>query len=178
MPISVQLCTFLDINKEDGFMRVPCQKYSGREGAEKELACGVVKTSMYISPQGKVLPCMTLGGTAIDAQFDSMLEKDLSEILKASHYRDICNVKMGDCIRYNEKCHDCKYRLKCGAGCRACGCGETGTDYMAIDEECCSFYLNGWYEKALEMIGKYQDRLPKRQSGAQRKETDREEDIC
>lgn len=35
MPISVQLCTFLDINKEDGFMRVPSQKYSGREGAEK-----------------------------------------------------------------------------------------------------------------------------------------------
>ena len=109
-------------------MRVPSQKYSGREGAEKEMACGVVKTSMYISPQGKVLPCMTLGGTAIDPQFESVLDTDLSEILKASHYRDICNVKMGDCISHTEKRRDGTYRLKSGAGSGACACGWTGAD--------------------------------------------------
>lgn len=162
MPVSVQLCTFLDINKEEGVMRVPSKKYSGREGAEQEFSCGVVKTSMYISPQGKVLPCMTLGGTAIDPQFESVLDRDLSEILKNSHYRSICNVKMGDCINHNEKCRDCRYRLKCGAGCRACGCGETGTDYLAIDEECCDFFLNGWYDKALELVERYRDRLPEK----------------
>lgn len=162
MPVSVQLCTFLDINKEEGVMRVPSKKYSGREGAEQEFSCGVVKTSMYISPQGKVLPCMTLGGTAIDPQFESVLDRDLSEILKNSHYRSICNVKMGDCINHNEKCRDCRYRLKCGAGCRACGCGETGTDYLAIDEECCDFFLNGWYDKALELVERYRGRLPEK----------------
>lgn len=159
MPISVQLCTFLEINKEKGSMRVPAQKFSGREGAEKEFACGMVKTGMYISPKGKVLPCMTLGGTAIDAEFESILEQDLKEILTASHYRDICSVKMGDCIHRNGKCHDCRYRLQCGAGCRACACGETSTDYYGIDEESCRFFLDGWYDRAKELIEQYKDRL-------------------
>ena len=163
MPVSVQLCTLLDISKEEGIMRIPAQKFSGREDAENRPACSVVKEYMYISPQGKVLPCMTLGGTAIDPQFKSVLDQDLSGILKKSHYRNICNVKMGECIRHSEKCLDCKYRLKCGAGCRACGCGETGTDYLAPDEETCHFFLNGWYEKATEMMDQYSGRLAKKQ---------------
>ena len=117
---------------------------------------------MYISPKGKVLPCMTLGGTAIDPEFDSVLEKPLSEILSDSHYRDIALMKMGECIDSNEKCRDCEYRLCCGAGCRACGCGENGTDYKAIDEETCHFYKAGWYEKALEVMDKYKDSFPDR----------------
>ncbi len=161
MPISVQLCTFLDINKEGGYMRVPSQKFGGRESSLKSYACGVVKESMYISPKGRILPCMTLGGTVIDPQFESVLEKDLGDILADSHYRNMCLVKMGECVEHNEKCRDCKYRLQCGAGCRACGVGETGTDYLAIDQECCDFFLNGWYEKALEQIEKYKDRFPK-----------------
>lgn len=159
MPVSVQLCTLLEINKDTGIMRVPARKYGGNEGSEKAFACGVVKDSMYISPTGKVLPCMTMGGTAIDAKFDSMLERDLGDILADSYYRDMCLVKMGDCITHNEKCRDCRYRLMCGAGCRAAGCGETNTDYLSVDEDCCSFFLNGWYEKAQEAIEKYRDQL-------------------
>ena len=159
MPVSVQLCIFLDISKENGTIRIPAQKYSGLEEAGSENACDVVRKSMYISPEGKVLPCMMFGGSAIDPEFESILDQDLSEILSGSHYRDICKVKMGACIQHNEKCRDCSWRLKCGAGCRACGCGEDGTDYMAVDEEVCSFFLNGWYEKAAEMIDRCKDRL-------------------
>ena len=160
MPVSTQLCTFLDISKEEGYMRIPAQKFSGQEGSERAYACGVVKNSMYISPKGKVLPCMTLGGTAIDEKFDSMLEKDLGEILSDSFYRDMCLVKMNDCITRNEKCRDCKYRLACGAGCRAQGIGETGLDYYAVDEDVCTFFQHGWFEKANALIEQYKDRFP------------------
>lgn len=54
---------------------------------------------------------MTLGGTAIDPEFESVLEQDLKDILVKSHYRDICNAKMEECIQHNEKCHDCRYRF-------------------------------------------------------------------
>ena len=64
---------------------------------------------------------------------------------------------------HNEKCRDCKYRLMCGAGCRACACGETKTDYQGIDEEKCEFFLNGWFEKAQEVIERYKDSFPKRE---------------
>ena len=157
MPLSVQFCGILEFNKENKTIMVPYRKYTGVAGADKAFACGVVKSSMYISPQGRILPCMTLGGTAIDPLFDSILEKPLSDILSDSYYRDICLVKMGECIEHNDKCHDCKYKLMCGAGCRACACGETSTDYLGIDEEVCHFFKNGWYEKAKEVIEKYKD---------------------
>lgn len=155
MPVSVQFCGILDFNIVKGKIDIPYRKYSGVDGCEKTYACGAVKTGMYISPVGKILPCMTIGGTAIDAEFDSVLEKPLSEILSDSHYRDICLLKMGECIEHNEKCRDCQYRLVCGAGCRAAACGETGLDYMGIDEEVCHFFKNGWYEKAKEYVEKY-----------------------
>ena len=157
MPLSVQFCGILEFNKENKTIMVPYRKYTGVAGADKAFACGVVKSSMYISPQGRILPCMTLGGTAIDPLFDSILEKPLSDILSDSYYRDICLVKMGECIEHNDKCHDCKYKLMCGAGCRACACGETSTDYLGVDEEVCHFFKNGWYEKAKEVIEKYKD---------------------
>ena len=116
-----------------------------------------MKEGLYISPEGKVLPCMTLAGTAIEPQFDSILEKDLSEILTDSFYKDMSKLKMGACIEHNEKCRDCKYRLACGAGCRACACGEAGTDYLGIDNATCEFYQHSWYEKALEVIDRYKD---------------------
>ncbi len=157
MPVSAQFAGFLDFNKEQGVIRVPHRKYNGSENAGEAYACGVVKNGMYISPEGKVLPCMPLAGTAIDPQFDSILEKDLAEILTNSNYRNVCKVRMGECIDHNEKCRDCEYRLVCGAGCRAYACGETKTDYLGIDEETCDFFLHGWYEKALEVIEQYKD---------------------
>ena len=155
IPLSVQFCGILDFDKDKKVIMIPFRKFSGVAGANDASACGAVKTSMYISPQGKILPCMTLGKTAIDSMFDSILEKPLSEILSDSYYRDVCLIKMGECINHNERCRDCKYKLMCGAGCRACACGETSTDYMGIDEETCLFYKHGWYEKAKEAIKKY-----------------------
>ena len=160
MPVSAQFCGILDFDREKKKIHVPYQKYSGVDGCEEVYACGAVKTGMYISPKGRVLPCMTMGGTAIDPTFDSLLEKPLSDILTDSYYRDTCLMKMGECISHNKKCMDCKYRLLCGAGCRACGCGETGMDYRAVDEDTCDFFTHGWYEKAQDVIEKYKDSFP------------------
>ncbi len=160
MPLSVQFCGILDFNVEQRRIRIPFRKYGGKPGSEKSYACSVVRNGIYISPKGQVLPCMTLVGMAIDPMFDSILEKPLSEILSDSLYRDMCLLKMGDCIKHNGRCRDCDYRFACGAGCRASACGEIGTDYLGIDEDTCHFFKNGWYEKALEIIEKYEDSFP------------------
>ena len=67
---------------------------------------------------------------------------------------------MGDCVAHNEKCRDCRYRLACGAGCRACACGETSTDYFGIDEDACRFFKGGWYERAQALVERYRDSFP------------------
>ncbi len=69
MPLSVQFCTLIDFNKERRTILIPAMKFDGVESAVKGPACSAVKRSLYISPKGKVLPCMTLGGTAIDPDF-------------------------------------------------------------------------------------------------------------
>lgn len=42
----------------------------------------------------------------------------------------------------------------------ASACGEIGTDYLGIDEEACSFFEHGWFEKAQEIWEKYKDCFP------------------
>ena len=155
MPISVQFCTLIDFNKERKFVGIPAARFSGKDIAAKTPACGAVKTGMYISPTGMVLPCMTLGGTPVEKLFDNILDKPLSEILTDSYYKKMSVLKMGECIEHNEKCRDCGYRLDCGAGCRACACSGGKTDYMGIDPDTCEFFLGGWYEKAKELRDKY-----------------------
>lgn len=167
MPVSAQFCGYIDFNKETRRIMIPYQKFSGAEGGDRAYACGAVKNGLYISPTGKVLPCMTLGGTAIDPMFESALEKPLSEILSDSHYRDVCLVKMGECIDRNEACRACPYRLACGAGCRACACGETSTDYFGIDEDACRFFKGGWYERAQAQIERYKDSFPPAENAEQ-----------
>ena len=155
LPVSVQFGTFIDFNKEGRYIMVPNKKYSGLPESGKEYTCGAIKTGMYISPRGTVLPCMPMGGTAMEEKCDSVLEKPLQQILSESYYHDLCFVKMGECIEHNEKCRQCAYRLSCGAGCRACALGETGTDYRAIDDSACRFFRDGWYDKANAMADYY-----------------------
>ena len=160
MPISVQFCDLIEFDRQSRRITIPDEKFSGSEASKESWACSGVKNTMYISPQGKVLPCMMMGGTAIDGQFDSVLEKPLSGILSDSFYRDACFRTMGECIAHNERCRDCEYRLFCGAGCRATACGETGTDYLAVDEEACYLFKSGWYEKAKALREQYRDSFP------------------
>jgi radical SAM protein with 4Fe4S-binding SPASM domain len=160
MPVSAQFCGFIDFNKERRKILIPSNKFGGGEGVDKGYACGAVTNGMYISPTGKVLPCMTLNETVIDPMFPSILEKPLAEILSDSFYHEMSLLKMRACIEHNAKCRGCKYRLNCGAGCRACACGETSDDYLGIDEDDCSFFQNGWFEKAVELQERYKDSFP------------------
>ena len=155
MPISVQFCGLIDFNKREKYIVCPYQKFSGEENAGNSYACGAVRNGMYISPSGMVLPCMTLGSTPVEKLFDSLFEKPLSEILTDSYFKKMSVLKMSECIEHNDKCRNCKYALQCGAGCRACACKGGNTDYLGVDQECCNFFLNGWYEKAKELCEKY-----------------------
>ncbi len=160
IPVSAQFCGLLEFDKREKKTSIPYARYDGEAGAKEKSACSAVRRGLYINASGRVLPCMTLAGSAIEPLFPSMLETPLSEILSDSFYRDTCLMKMGACIDHNERCRKCAYRLVCGAGCRACACGDSSTDYQGIDEDTCAFFLHHWYEKAIETIRKYENCLP------------------
>jgi len=150
--MGVQFCGLLDYSKRNGTCYIPLCKFGGREDSLSSYACGAVKNGMYLSPEGYVLPCMTMVGTDIQPQFPSLKDMTLSQILSDSAYTEACFATGRQVVDHNEKCAECPYRCLCGGGCRACATGEHCTDYFAVDEETCRFFRNGWYERAKALV--------------------------
>ena len=116
-------------------------------GSEDSLLCEHLRRSFYISPEGQVLPCMSMVGTAIEAQFPNMLRTPLQEILNCSEYMDRCDLRLRNYLEYNPECTACDHRASCRGGCRALALGDQGTDYLAKDLWACAYFRDGWREK-------------------------------
>ena len=123
----------------------------------KALMCSHVRRSMYVSPKGNVLPCMSMIGGPIEEQFPNLLETPLEEILdKNSLYMDITNLRISDYMEHNPECRSCEFRTACCGGCRALAVQGIDTDYLARDPWTCAYFKDGWKEKKdrlLEAIG-------------------------
>ena len=120
------------------------------------LMCSGVRTGMYVSPQGRVLPCMSMVGGPIEQQFPSMLETPLEEILNDSFYMDISNARVSDFMAHNPECAQCEYRCACCGGCRAIAVRDGSTDYLKPDPITCAYFKGGWKAKKdalLESLG-------------------------
>jgi radical SAM protein with 4Fe4S-binding SPASM domain len=114
----------------------------------KALMCGHVRRDMYVSPRGNVLPCMSMVGGPIEAQFPNMLETPLEDILdRDSLYMDIVNLRISDFMAHNPECRTCEYRTACCGGCRAIAVQDGSTDYLAKDPIACEYFKGGWKDK-------------------------------
>ena len=51
-------------------------------------------------------------------------------------------------LRHNAECADCEYRARCMGGCRAAALDNTPDDILGRDMGCCTFYKDGWEQKA------------------------------
>ena len=109
--------------------------------------CGHVRTGMYVSPQGRVLPCMSMVGSPIEEQYPSLLETPLEEILNESFYMDIINTRISDFMAHNPECASCEFRSACCGGCRAVAVRDGSTDYLKPDSITCAYFREGWKAK-------------------------------
>ncbi len=141
--IPVQFCGILEF-LPNNTVRIPFAKFHGKA----DYACSAVKNHIYISHEGKVLPCMACVSASDLSNYKTVFEVPLKEQLTDSYYKDLCFSKASDCIN---NCKDCIYIEKCGAGCRASALNNCGS-YFGIDENACRFFKNGWYEKTLNFI--------------------------
>jgi len=136
--------------------RAYCEKDIKEESFHKALLCGHVRSGMYVSPQGRVLPCMSMVGGPIEQRFPSMLETPLEEILNDSLYMDIINARVSDFMAHNPECASCEYRCACCGGCRAVAVRDGSTDYLKPDPIACEYFKGGWKAKKdalLESLG-------------------------
>ena len=123
--------------------------------SEKRLACGILKTGMYIGPDGAACPCMSMAEAAIQ-DWPNVFETPLREILGESAFMERCATTVSMVRDGNDKCRSCPWVEKCAGGCRAAAIA-TSSNYFAPEPATCHFFEAGWYgrfkdvgEKALQ----------------------------
>ncbi|MDR2108454.1 MAG: radical SAM protein [Coriobacteriales bacterium] len=121
--------------------------HDGSDAVLQKPLCAGCRTAIYLSPEGKFLPCMALSGTFVEENAQSILELPLVEQLGNSKAFDLMNMRLSELHRHNAECAACEHRLECGT-CRALALTEDGT-YLGVDRAACAF----WQLNAKERIG-------------------------
>lgn len=153
MPLDLQEAGSFIYSREENKAFIPEDKAGNIINTDDPLyyyrstLCGCIKKGMYIGPDGRVMPCMSMIGMPIGDKYPSVFDRPLKDILNDSTYHDdaVCCVK--DLMEHNPKCAQCKYADKCRGGCRATALDKGSLDYLGPDSSACAFYLNGWYDK-------------------------------
>lgn len=152
-PISLGLEGFFSYNVPDQRQSAIFERNVEEEFFGRAIMCSHVRREMYVSPQGRILPCMSMVGGPIEQQFPNMLETPLEEILDMkSPYMDIIDARVSDFMEHNPECQACEWRTACCGGCRAVAVRDHPLDYLAPDLVTCEYYKGGWKERKDELL--------------------------
>lgn len=147
-PLSLTLEGFFEYRRHDDHIGALFERDVREKYFSRAVMCMHVRREMYVSPKGRVLPCMSMVGTPIEEQFPSMLETPLEEILGLdSRYMYFTDLRISDYMKHNPECAECEYRELCCGGCRAWAVRDGSTDYLGRDPITCEYYKGGWKEK-------------------------------
>ena len=110
-------------------------------------SCAQMRRHLYVSPQGNVLPCMSMIGTEAEPLFPNMKKTPLKEILEKSYFQKVSGMTIQEYMQANPECSRCEFRERCCGGCRAAGTSSgTGSCYSK-DPSACAYFKNGWYKR-------------------------------
>ena len=116
--------------------------------------CGHARVIMYISPEGRTLPCMALSGMKIQDEFPLITEKSLSQCITDSRYMKLIETKASEYLALNEICDKCKYGHNCFGGCRADALSAGENNIMSKSPSACELFRGGWVEKIIKAVKK------------------------
>ena len=138
---------------------VTSERYCGDASCEDNFLCGAVRSSCYITPEGRVLPCLPM--TSWDGQYDypRIQDEGLQKLLTSGFYMDVATARVRDLLKINEKCAACEYKYLCGGGCRASAAMSCG-DVMGSDPDQCLFFRGGYPARIRETAEKAMKDFP------------------
>ena len=152
-PISLALEGFFSYEKESSRLHAVNEKDIPFERFHKVAMCSHVRRGMYVSPQGHILPCMSMVGGPIEQQFPNMLETPLEDILdNDTLYMRIISLTIADFMEHNPECNECEYKTRCAGGCRALALMDHPNDYLSKDLLTCEYYKGGWMKKKDDLL--------------------------
>lgn len=134
---------------QDGSYRIIPERFKNEEASQNSYLCGATRWACYITPEGRLLPClpMTSSPREVQKRFPLVQEIGLQKGLDGSFYMDFVDRRVKDLLAVNKECAACEYHLTCGGGCRASAL-EYDHNLMGCDREACLFLKGGYAEKA------------------------------
>ena len=146
MPLSIQLGGFFSASPaEPDKYRIPSAKDCA--DPSKMCVCGHARMTMYISAEGRTLPCMALSGMDIQQEFPLIPEIGLAQCITDSRYMRLLDTRADAVLAHNPECRHCEYALQCLGGCRAAALEFDPTDILAPDRAACAIFKGGWADK-------------------------------
>jgi len=146
MPLALQLGGFFQADpSEPQIYDIPSMKNCSNPA--KTCVCGHARMVMYISAEGRALPCMALSGMEIQQEFPLIPEIGLAKCITDSRYMALIDTRATEVLEHNPECRNCEHALQCLAGCRASALEFTPADILAVDQAACAIFKGGWVEK-------------------------------
>lgn len=153
LPLSIGLEGFFSYDKFSGTISAFSERNVPENRFGRSLLCADARREMYVSPRGKVLPCMLMAGGAAEEMFPNMLETPLEEILDSgSFYMETTDLRVSDFMAHNPECQSCGFRSQCCGGCRAVAQRESPGDFLAINPVTCQYFKDGWHERKTALL--------------------------
>ena len=124
------------------------------EDCTNSYLCPSARKTLYIAPNGTLLPCMaaTALSQETQAKFPNLTKTNLSVILNQSYLTDFIDLRTSDLFAHNEECARCEYRHNCKGGCRV-EAMRSGTPF-GKDNVTCYVYQRGIPQKVKDLICK------------------------
>lgn len=146
MPLSLQLGGFFmaDPDEPDEYS-IPSLKNCDRP--ESVCVCGHARQVMYISAEGRTLPCMALSGMDIQEEFPLITQIGLSRCISDSRYMRLLDTRASEVLEHSEECRVCPHAKQCLGGCRAAALEFTPDDILAPDKAACAIFKGGWIDR-------------------------------
>lgn len=146
MPTVIQLGGFFSASPSaPGRYFIPSRKHCTRP--ETTCVCSHARMVMYISAEGRALPCMSLSGMEIQQEFPLITEIGLAQCITDSRYMRLIDTRAAEVLAHNPACARCPHALECLAGCRASALETNPADILAPDPAACGIFKAGWVEK-------------------------------
>lgn len=163
MPLDLVLSDFIILKKGSTEYEVVTEKRDGTESCLDCHLCGAARSSCYISPEGRLLPCMPVASCQEQELFGRVQDMGLRAGLSDSLYMQFVDKRVKDLLAVNKTCNECPHKLKCAGGCRAAALQQS-SDLMGPDRHQCFLWENGYVERihqvADEAIAKYRKTNP------------------
>lgn len=114
--------------------------------------CGHARHVMYISPDSRALPCMSLSGMDIQEEFPLITERGLAQCLTDSRYMKLIDTRASEYFDLHEDCRSCKYAMCCYGGCRADALDTDEGNIMGKSMATCKLFKDGWVDKIVDVM--------------------------